>query len=309
MIEMIELGAAQAERDAAVAIGVFDGVHLGHRRVIGRTLISATRRGLVPTVITFDPHPIEVLAPGLAPRLLTTLEERVDLLANIGVRRVGVLDLNEIRTLSPEGFVSEILLSQVGSRHVAVGPDFRFGHDRTGDVELLAAIGSARGFTVESVALLTDDRGVVSSTRIREMVENGEVEAASRLLGSPFVMSGEVIRGDRRGRQIGFPTANLVPDPRKAQPRDGVYSGYGLVGDGSRYRAAINIGIRPTFLDGGVRLVEAYLLDFDGDIYGEHLIVELVDRLRDEEKFPTVDGLVNQIEKDVAQAARLPIAD
>lgn len=277
---------------SAVTVGVFDGVHLGHREIIRRL----TESGLPVTVLTFDPHPAEVLGSVTSPRLITTIEERLALLETVGVDRVGVLDLGEIRFQSPEEFVNDVLVKRLGSARVAVGPDFRFGHDRAGDVASLMGAARRHGFEVEVVDPVTHD-GVISSSRIREAIEFGELDLATAMLGSRFRLGGEVVRGDSRGREIGFPTANIDPPRRKVIPQDGIYAALARV-DGNSHRAAVSIGVRPTF-GGGRRLVEAHLLDFEGDLYGKHLTLEFVARIRPELMFRDVDALVARMEEDV----------
>ena len=283
---------------SSVTIGVFDGVHRGHR-----ALISRLDGELAETVLTFDPHPVEVLAPGTPPRLITTIEERAELLRNAGVDQVGVLDLNEIKQLAPDEFVVELLIERLGMKHLVLGPDFRFGRDRSGDVSLLVELGGRHDFEVELVDLIADEHGPVSSSRIRRMIEEGDVSRAGRHLTTRFKLSGPVIHGDKRGAAIGYPTANLAPPPRKVIPRDGVYAAFAHVG-GEVKKAAVNVGLRPTF-GGGERLIEAYMLDFDRKIYGEEVTVEFVEYLREELDFSEVDDLVAQMGEDVAESVKV----
>lgn len=283
---------------SSVTIGVFDGVHRGHR-----ALISRLNPDLRTTVLTFDPHPVEVLLPGTPPRLITTLEERYRILDAIGLDQVGVLDLSEIKGLSPEEFVASVLVDRLDMRHLVLGPDFRFGKDRTGDVDLLAELGGQHGFELEVLPLVSDDEGPISSSRIRAMIEGGEVARAAEHLTSRFTVTGPVIHGDKRGASIGYPTANLVPPPRKVLPAMGVYAAFAHIG-GVTERAAVNIGRRPTF-GGGDVLIEAYIMDFDEEIYGELLTVELVQYLREELDFDRVADLVEQMGEDVAVSAKL----
>ena len=281
-----------------MTIGVFDGVHRGHRE-----LISRLDAQLLRTVLTFDPHPVEVLAPGTPPRLITTIDERAELLQGAGIDQLGVLDLNEIRQLAPEDFVIEVLIQRLGMKHLVLGPDFRFGRDRSGDVALLLEMGGRHDFEVEMVDLVSDEHGPVSSSRIRRMVEEGDVSGASGQLTTRFRLSGPVIHGDKRGAAIGYPTANLAPPPRKVMPRDGVYAAFAHVGDVVK-DAAVNVGLRPTF-GGGDRLVEAHILDFDRQIYGEEITVEFVEYLREELDFSRVDDLIAQMGEDVAESLRV----
>lgn len=282
----------------AITCGVFDGVHLGHR-----SLLSLLDQSLLTTVLTFEPHPVEVLVPGTHPRLLTTIDERVDLLATQGIAQVGVLDLNDIRLLSPQDFVVEVLVGRLGAAQVVVGSDYRFGHDRAGDAALLVEMGSDLGFETVVAPLLEGDGGVLSSTKIRNLIAEGRPDEAAAALGSLFRITGEVIPGDRRGRELGFPTANIEPPARKVIPADGVYAAHAVVGQ-SRYPAAVNVGVRPTFGEGR-RLIEAYLLDFEGDLYGQTIAVEFARWLRPEARFDSVDELVVQMNADVEHARAL----
>jgi riboflavin kinase/FMN adenylyltransferase len=284
----------------AVTVGVFDGVHLGHRSVLERL----KARSLPAVVLTFDPHPAEVLAPGTRARLITTIEERIALLEASGIDVVAVVDLSEIRHLAPEEFVSKVLLSKLGAGDVVVGEDFQFGRDRAGDCEFLIESGRRHGFDVDVVGLLETD-GVISSSRIRHMIEKGDVGAAAALLGSRFRLSGEVVPGDGRGKDLGFPTANLKPPDRKVIPGNGIYACWAHVSlertaANEKVAAAVNVGTRPTF-GGSELLIEAHLLDFDQDLYGANLTLEFVDRLRAEVEFDSADALVEAIAKDIEQ--------
>jgi riboflavin kinase/FMN adenylyltransferase len=289
----------------AIAIGVFDGVHRGHQQVMSDLTVLAGERGLVPVALTFDPHPLEFLAPDRAPDLLTTVEQRASLLAKCGVEILGVLPFLEIRDLDPRAFVTEILSLRLKASVIAVGENFRFGRDRGGDPALLETLGGRLGFSVEVVEMIGDggSDGPISSTRIREMLVNGEVGQAAKLLGRNFELVGPVIHGDARGRTIGFPTANLhIPD-RMAVPANGVYAVW-VTCEGVRHRAVVNIGVRPTF---GVsaRTIEAHLLEFDGDLYGRTLSLAFVERIRPERRFDTVEALVTQIGVDRDAAAHI----
>jgi riboflavin kinase / FMN adenylyltransferase len=282
---------AQTE-PTAVTVGVFDGVHLGHRTLIERLRDT----GLVPAVLTFDPHPAEVLAPGTHPRLITSIDERLDLLEGAGVELVGVLDLAEIRHLHPDEFVTQVLEERLAMAAMVMGTDFHFGKDRSGDVAFLRSAGDSKGFKVDVVELQTLD-GIVSSSGIRALLELGDVGRAAVLLGSRYLMSNLVVHGDKRGREIGFPTANLMPPERKVIPGNGVYAAFASL-RGNRHQAAVNVGVRPTF-GGGALVVEAYLLDFNDDCYGEAMTLEFVERLRPELKFAGVPELVQQMTVDV----------
>ena len=282
----------------SVTIGVLDGVHLGHRALLDRLDAGSTR-----TVLTFDPHPVEVLRPGTLPRLITTISERLVLLEQAPVDCVGVLDLAEIREQSPEEFVTRVLVEKLHTTHVVVGEDFRFGKDRTGDVNLLTRLGGDLGFVVESIPLVAANGAPVSSSRVRELIESGDVAAANALLGSRFELSNEVVAGEKRGRGLGFPTANLRPPGRKVIPGIGVYSCFAMV-DGTVHDAAVNVGVRPTF-GAGELIIEAFLIDFEGDLYGNEMTLQFVQYLRPELEFSTIDDLVNQMTQDVADTRRV----
>lgn len=289
----------------AITIGVFDGVHLGHQRVMRDLTARAAADSLTPVALTFDPHPLEFIAPDRAPDLLTTVEQRAALLAECGVEILGVLPFLEIRDLDPRTFVTDILCLRLHAAMVAVGENFRFGRDRGGDPALLAELGGAHGFTVDVVEMVGDGgpSGPISSTRIRQLLAAGDVAGAATLLGRDFELVGPVIHGDGRGRTIGFPTANIhVPD-RMAVPANGVYAVWVHDGD-TTTPAVVNIGIRPTF---GVsaRTIEAHLIDFDGDLYGRTIRLGFVERIRSERRFETIDALVAQISDDRSAAGRI----
>lgn len=279
-------------RPRHVAVGEFDGVHLGHREVI---------RG-AGTALTFEPHPRMVVAPDSAPRLLTSLAVKADLIAELGVEELVVIPFDgSFAAQSPEAFVEQELIGRLGARTVSVGENFRFGHRARGDVALLRA---QHAFETRVVRLVDVDGEIISSSHIRGLVAAGDVAAAARLLGAPFQMRGEVVHGDERGRTLGFPTANLVPDPRLVVPDHGVYACRAVV-DGTAHAAAVNVGVRPTFKTGRGLLVEAFLLDFAGDLYGRELRLHFLERLRGEHRFDSVDELVERMELDVAETRRL----
>ncbi|HEU4918034.1 MAG TPA: bifunctional riboflavin kinase/FAD synthetase [Acidimicrobiia bacterium] len=285
-------------RPTAVAVGVFDGVHIGHRHI----LEHLKAQSLQSVVLTFEPHPAEVLAPGTNPRLITTIEERLALFEGVGIDVVAVVDLAEIRHLQPEEFVSRVLLSRLGAAHVVVGSDFQFGRDRAGDCEFLIESGRRNGFDVEVVGLI-EAEGVISSSRIRGLIERGDVAGAALLLGSRYRLSGVVVPGDQRGKDLGFPTANLKPPDRKVIPGNGIYAVWADVGR-ELIGAAVNVGTRPTF--GGTELlIEAHLLDFAEDLYGTTVTLEFVARLRPEHEFASVEELVEAMTGDVARVRRL----
>ncbi len=275
-------------RDRSVAIGTFDGVHLGHRDVI---------EGF-ETVLTFEPHPLEVLKPEAAPKLLMPFEVKRDVLEGIGVREIVVIPFDrEFTRTTPEEFIEKILVERLGARSVSVGQNFRFGAKAAGTPEMLA---EREEFETRVVPLVEVDGETVSSTRIRALVASGEVGAAMDCLGSPFMMQGTVVEGDGRGRELGFPTANLVPDARLATPGHGVYAAFA---DGRP--AAVNVGVRPTFDSGRGVLVEAHLIDADEDLYGQDLRVAFVERLRGEKAYPGAGELIDQMEIDVEDARRV----
>lgn len=285
------------EGSASLTIGVFDGVHLGHR-----ALISHLDPDLIPTVLTFDPHPVEVLAPGTPPRLLTTIDERVELLGRLRVAQIGVLDLGEIKGLEPSQFVEAILLEKMGVAHLVTGHDFRFGKDRSGAVDMLGQLAERHGFELDVIAPIEDEEGQVSSSRIRALLEAGQPEAAARLLDSWYQITNEVVEGDRRGADLGYPTLNLRPPPRKLVPATGVYACFARIAE-QVHQAAVNVGFRPTF-GGGELLIEAHLLDFDRTIYGEEVTIEFVAYLRPEVEFGEVGALVEQMGEDVRETRR-----
>jgi riboflavin kinase/FMN adenylyltransferase len=297
-----------------VTIGAYDGVHLGHRALLRDLCDRAAADGLSSVVVTFDRHPAYVVRPESAPRQLTSLEQKLELLADCGVDRTVVVAFDDERANeTAEDFVKEVLVDQLSARLVVVGEDFHFGHGRKGNVALLRELGERWGFEVVGVGLTDDGTEPVSSTRIRALLAAGDVEEAARLLGRPHEVRGPVVRGDGRGGpELGFPTANLeIPDDI-ALPADGVYAGHFRRADGSLHRAAIKVGRRPTFYEPGNApvLVEAYLLQFDGDLYGEPSRVSFAHRLRDEQRFESVEDLIAQMHQDVAQAEEmLGVAD
>lgn len=291
--------------DSVVSIGFFDGVHRGHRSIIERALQVARAEGVRSAVVTFDRHPMEVVRPGSQPPLLQRADRRARTLAATGVDLVVMIPFDdELRHLDPEGFVERVLGDRLRPRAVVVGENFRFGHRAAGDVDALAEIGRRRGFTAEGVPLATWEGLVVSSTEIRRRVEAGEVAAAAELLGRPFALDGLVVRGDGRGKDLGFPTANLSLDPRLVAPARGVYAGWARLPEGGLVPAVTNVGVNPTF--GGQQLrVEPYLLDFDGDLYGWELTVDFRARLRGEHSYEGAEALIAQMHRDVAEARRV----
>jgi riboflavin kinase/FMN adenylyltransferase len=276
-----------------VAVGEFDGVHLGHREVIAGA----------DTVLTFEPHPRAVVAPDAAPKLLTSLDIKTDLIAGLGVRELVVIPFDRsFAAQGPQEFIDSVLVEQLHAERVSVGENFRFGHKAEGDADLLRR---QDAFEARIVPLVELDGEIVSSTHIRGLVVAGDLEKANRFLGSPFQLRGAVVHGDERGRELGYPTANLVPDNALVYPGNGVYACRAAFEDGGEWRwwpAATNVGVRPTFVTGRGVLVEAYLLDFDGDLYDRELRIAFLERLRGERRFDTVDGLVDQMHRDVEDA-------
>ena len=271
-----------------VAIGTFDGVHLGHREVI---------RGC-GAVLTFEPHPLAVLNPDALPKLLQSLPMKGDLIAGLGVEELLVIPFDrEFASRTAEQFVEEVLVARLGAEHVSVGENFRFGRGAKGDAQMLA---SRPEFETRVVPLVEVAGETVSSSHIRGLVAAGDVSAAAGFLGGPFLLEGEVVRGDGRGRELGMPTANIVPDDRLASPGHGVYAAWA-----HGRPAAVNVGVRPTFDTGRGLLVEPYILDFDGDLYGETLRVAFLERLRGERRFASTEALVAQMQRDVEAVRRV----
>ena len=292
-----------------VTIGVYDGVHLGHQALIGRVRRMAQELGAASAVVTFDRHPATVVRPDSAPRLLTGLDQRLELLAAQGVDYALVLGFDERRAAeSAQDFVREVLVDCLGARAVVVGHDFHFGHRRGGNVALLQEMGADLGFDVLGINLVGDApaSAAVSSTRIRQAVAAGDVVEAARLLGRPYEVRGVVVRGDARGRDLGFPTANVAVADEILLPADGIYAGWYERPDSRVHAAAISVGRRPTFHPEARRSVlEAYLIDFDGDLYGDPARVRFTARVREEVKFDSVEALVGQMERDVDAARTL----
>ena len=299
-----------------VAIGVFDGVHRGHASLIARAVQAARDRGVLCVVMTFDPHPLAVVAPDHAPAMLASIDHRLDLFAQIGVdASVVVRFTQEFADLTPEDFVRSVLVECLHAELVVVGANFTFGRGGAGTVADMARLGTADGLDVDAVALVGADparRGVgdtVSASRIRTLLGAGEVEQVAVLLGRPFRADGVIVKGEQRGRALGYPTANLDMADNAAVPADGVYAGRvcRLESDGTRTElgiGAISVGTNPTF-NGQHRTVEAFILDFDADLYGDVLGVEFAHRLRGMVRFDSIEGLVLQMDADVVQARAL----
>lgn len=286
-MRVTELTDAQP-RDRTIAVGTFDGVHVGHRDVIAGA----------DTVLTFEPHPVAVIAPARMPKLLTPLAVKADIIASLHVQELIVVRFDaEFAAHSADEFISSVLVERLGASAVSVGENFRFGAGAKGDAALLAADGR---FATRVVPLREIDGEVVSSSQIRSLIAAGEAGKAATLLGGPFELRGEVVGGDRRGRELGFPTANLIPDPRVVCPGHGVYA---CTANG--VAAAVNVGVRPTFGTGRAVLVEAFLLDRDVDLYGQLLRVDFLARLRGERRFESAEALAAQMHQDVELTRRL----
>lgn len=291
---------------SVVTIGVFDGVHRGHQHIIAKAVTAAADAGLPSVVVTFDPHPSQVVRPGAHPAVLTDLTRRGELVAELGVDGFCVLPFTrEFSQQSPQTFVHDLLVGRLHAAHVVVGDNFRFGHKAAGDTALLAQLGSTFGFTTEAVDLTGEGATVFSSTYIRSCVDAGDVSAAAEALGRPHRVAGVVVRGaNRGGAQLGFPTANVHHDPFTAVPADGIYAGWLHGQDGSTLPTAISVGTNPTF-SGTERTVEAYVLDFSGDLYGAAVGVDFIARLREQRTYDSVEPLITQIEADVEATRKL----
>ncbi len=297
--------------ESVVTIGKFDGVHRGHQRIVARAAQLGRERNLPVVVVTFDPHPDEVVRPGSHPPFLTSARRSTELLASLGAEAVCVLPFTlEFSRLDPDEFVRTVLVEGLHAAAVVVGEDFRFGHKAAGDVQLLAKLGEKYDFTTEALPLLVADGMTASSTSIRQLLAAGDVAAAAKVLGRPHRVEGVVVRGHQRGRALGFPTANLEMPPHTAIPADGIYAGWlaSLDADGrdvQRWPAAISIGTNPTFGE-GEQTVEAYALDRDDlDLYGVHAAIDFTARLRGTRRFDSVGALVEQMCRDVEQARGL----
>jgi riboflavin kinase/FMN adenylyltransferase len=296
-------------RSPAVAIGNFDGVHLGHQALLGeaKRIALATRGEVV--ALTFNPHPARFFAPALAPPMLTTLERRAELLHEAGAEVVVVEPFTaELAGMAAEVFVDQVLAKEVGAHHVVVGADFSFGKDRRGDVHLLRSLGARLGVGLSVVPQVSANGLPCSSTKIREFVLEGRVQGAHMLLGRPFEIDGRVVRGAGRGRALGVPTANLQQDG-EILPKPGVYAGLArpLDGDPTWFAAAISIGNNPTFADQGdpQLLIEAHLLEFEGDLYDARLRLALLAHLREQRRFPSADKLAAEIQRDIARVREI----
>jgi riboflavin kinase/FMN adenylyltransferase len=288
---------ANIARPTVLTLGVFDGLHLGHQRIIQTVVDRAKAFNAVSTAITFDPHPRAVLHPESAPPLLQTLDQRLAALEFLGVEQTIVIRFNlEFAGIQAADFLREVVHDRLQAREVYLGKGFAFGKGRAGNIDLLRNVSAELGFFADEVPEVTLRGTRVSSSKIRELLAAGQINLARRMLGRPYGVEGKIIRGDRRGHTIGFPTANLQPQNRVI-PRTGVYVTATLIGDAWR-RSITNIGVRPTFGGDAEPSVETYIFDFDGDLYGDVLRVRFLHRIRDERKFSGIDELKNQIQKD-----------
>jgi riboflavin kinase/FMN adenylyltransferase len=293
------LGGPAPDKDTVVTLGVFDGVHLGHRHLL-RRVVELSQPSFLPTVLTFSNHPITVLRPGTQVAHLTTVEKKIELLEEQGIELVLTLEFtSELSRVSARDFAA-MLVESLRMKGLVMGPDTALGHNREGDYEFLQRQGQELGFWVEVVEPFAVDGVTVKSRRIREDIAGGNVEASTKLLSRNYSLSGQVVVGDRRGKQLGFPTANLEIDQQLMLPGDGIYATWAII-DGVRHPSATSVGVRPTF---GLteRLVEVHVIDLDSDLYGQRMFVEFVSKLRDQETFANIETLVQQIEQDVADS-------
>ncbi|HYJ82193.1 MAG TPA: bifunctional riboflavin kinase/FAD synthetase [Allosphingosinicella sp.] len=304
-MERLDGGSAvpQALRGGIVALGNFDGFHSGHQAVVGRAVERGRAEGRPVLVATFDPHPVRFFRPGAPPFRLTSLDQRQRLFAAAGADAMIVFRFGaELAATPAEDFISNNLLDLIGAAGVVTGEDFTFGRGRGGNVGVLEAAGARLGFSVDSVGPVSDEAGPISSSRIRDALQAGDCATAARLLTRPFAIEGVVEHGDKRGRTIGYPTANIALG-RYLRPRFGIYAVRGRLADGRRLDGAANLGIRPTF-EPPKELLEPYFFDFDGDLYGRRIEVELIDFLRPEAKFDSLDALRAQMAADCDEARR-----
>ena len=298
-----ELAQTHIDRDSVLTIGVFDGVHRGHQSLLAKVVAEANANGAAAGVLTFRNHPDSVLNPNFQPQYITSIAERIRLIKDLGIDFVVPVTFDmEIAGLRARKF-TELLRSKLRMRGLVVGPDFAMGYKREGNVDMLSDMGAELGFSVSVVDLLSDGGDAVHSTSIRKALVDGNVKDMAKKLGRNFSISGTVVTGDKRGRTLGFPTANIEVGPDMVVPGNGIYATLAFV-DGERHMAATSIGTRPTF-DGKGRTIEAFLLEFDSNLYNRKLRLEFVQRLRDELKFDSVDALLEQMELDVEQTRRL----
>jgi riboflavin kinase / FMN adenylyltransferase len=298
-----DLSKASLRQETILTIGAFDGVHRGHQALIDQVVARARATDRLAALLTFHPHPAAVLAPDRAPRYLTTPGEKVALLEGLGLDLVVLLSFTRETAATPARDFMEAVSRHMRLRELWIGADFALGHNREGNVPRLRELGGELGYEVQIVEPVSGEDEIISSSRIRALLRDGQVEGAARLLGRYPSLSGEVVTGARRGHKLGFPTANLEVRPERAVPADGIYAIFALLGE-ERYQAVANVGVRPSF-DNGERIVEAYIFDFDRDIYGCDLVVEFVARLREERRYEHLDDLIAQIERDSDEARRI----
>jgi riboflavin kinase/FMN adenylyltransferase len=298
-----ELASVKPEKETLLTIGVFDGVHLGHRRLLTYLKNKARRKNWLSGVVTFKSHPRTVLSAENKIPWLNDLDTRINLLRDLGIDMVVALSFTpELSQLTAREFV-QLLMNYLNMRGLIVGPDFALGRGREGDAEKLRLLGQEMGFSIEVIPSVVLDGQVVSSSAIRQALARGEMKKVEKLFGRPFSLSGQIVSGDRRGRTLGFPTANLDINPEQALPDDGVYVTIAHVGH-ELMPSVTNIGVRPTF-GGGKHLVETYVIDYEGELLGQGLTIDLVDKLRDEKRFDTVEELKSQMDRDVEQARQI----
>ena len=298
-----ELAKVEPQKETLFTIGVFDGIHLGHQRLLAHLRDKARRKNWLSGVVTFKSHPRAVLSPENKLLWLSDLEARISLLRGLGIDVIVVLPFtSELARLTAQRFV-QLLKAQLKMRGLIIGPDFALGRDRKGDAEKLRLLGQEMGFSVEVIPPVVLDGQVVSSSAIRQALTQGDMKKAEKLFGRLFSLNGQVVSGDRRGRGLGFPTANLELKPEQALPSDGVYATIAHVGH-ELMPSVTSIGVRPTF-GGGKRLVETYIIDYEGELLGQRLTIDLVDKLRDEKRFDTVEELKSQMGRDVEQTRQI----
>lgn len=292
-----ELAQVAPENDSVLTVGVFDGVHRGHQKLLSAVTAEASSKGYVPGVLTFRNHPDSIFRADFRPQYITSLEKRIKLIKDCGVSFVVPVTFDqEMAHLRAEDF-ARLLQEKLLMKSLIIGPDFAMGHNREGNIEKLTALGAQMGFAVQEVDLMVNGGKAVRSTQIRQAIASGDIDMATNMLGRQFSLVGEVAHGDKRGRELGFPTANLQVSPDMAVPANGIYATFAYV-DGQRHMAATSIGTRPTF-DGVGRTIEAFLLDFDSDLYNRPIRLEFIQRLRDELKFDGVKALLTQMNIDV----------
>jgi riboflavin kinase/FMN adenylyltransferase len=302
-----DLTSVQVEQPTIVTIGAFDGLHIGHQQIMRQLVAQARESGRLSAVVTFYPHPRAVLQPWLSPKVLTTPGEKAVLLSQLGIDILVILRFTPALAQTPAPAFVRMLHERLQMTELWLGQDFALGRKREGDAPSLQAMGARMGFQVRVIDPVVVDGRPVSSTWVRELLATGQVDKARHLLGRPYSLTGEVVGGARRGRCLGFPTANLAVRPERALPPDGVYAVYALI-DQQRLPAVANIGERPSF-NTGQRTIEVHILDYAGNLYGRDLVIEFISRLRPERRFDDVQDLVAQIASDVEQARRILVAE